>query len=413
MRAARFVFFLLLAAIPIQFGKHFWPSFSFVHGIRIDYLSPTLHVTDLIVVALILLSINGLYREAFKFFTSKLFILTVIVILVGCTFAVEKTAALFGLIKFLEFSYVAFFVSKVFSVKDRDVSVYLLTLGGVVTTIILSFQFILQSSLGGVFYYLGERTFSVATPGIATFHFLGQLVLRPYATFPHPNVTSFFLLLPITLLLFAHFRRDSIIYYFKAIALIVLSFGVCLTFSRIALLFLALIFMGRFLPAGLFRRIIWVAVIVVFFLIVITRLETGILQDIGYRIQLIETSFQIFLRNPIIGVGLQNFFYHEVDFQNRITPVLFQPVHNIYLYWMAMTGIAGGVVLGLFLLKLYKRLRMLVATKSRFARASVLLALFILFAGLFDHYFLTLQQGQLVTAIVLGLVFSKQTKDLE
>ena len=37
--------FLLL--IPTQLGKLFWPDWSYVLGIRVDYLSPTLYLVDL------------------------------------------------------------------------------------------------------------------------------------------------------------------------------------------------------------------------------------------------------------------------------------------------------------------------------------------------------------------------------
>src|ERR1035437_10261792 len=47
-------FYLLVLFLPTQLGKHFWPNFSYVYGIRIDYLSPTLYFTDLLVIGLIL-----------------------------------------------------------------------------------------------------------------------------------------------------------------------------------------------------------------------------------------------------------------------------------------------------------------------------------------------------------------------
>src|SRR4051812_29891213 len=42
------LYFLLLLLLPTQLGKHFWPPFAFVHGLRIDYLSPTVYLTDLL-----------------------------------------------------------------------------------------------------------------------------------------------------------------------------------------------------------------------------------------------------------------------------------------------------------------------------------------------------------------------------
>ena len=44
-----FLFYLLLLLLPTQLGKHFWPTFSYVLGTRVDYLSPTLYLTDIII----------------------------------------------------------------------------------------------------------------------------------------------------------------------------------------------------------------------------------------------------------------------------------------------------------------------------------------------------------------------------
>ena len=48
--------FLLLLLLPSQLALHFWPSWSLINGIRIDYLSPTLYFTDLIIIGLFLIS---------------------------------------------------------------------------------------------------------------------------------------------------------------------------------------------------------------------------------------------------------------------------------------------------------------------------------------------------------------------
>ena len=46
--------FILL--LPTQFGKHFFLPFSYLSGVRIDYLALTLYVTD--VLALLILIFN-------------------------------------------------------------------------------------------------------------------------------------------------------------------------------------------------------------------------------------------------------------------------------------------------------------------------------------------------------------------
>src|SRR5687767_1088681 len=45
---------LLLLFLPTQLGKHFWPEYSLLSGFRVDYLSPTLYLTDMLVLLLFL-----------------------------------------------------------------------------------------------------------------------------------------------------------------------------------------------------------------------------------------------------------------------------------------------------------------------------------------------------------------------
>src|ERR1035437_3777462 len=49
------LFYLLVLFLPTQFGKHFWPNFSFVFGLRLDYLSPTIYLTDVFIVLIFIL----------------------------------------------------------------------------------------------------------------------------------------------------------------------------------------------------------------------------------------------------------------------------------------------------------------------------------------------------------------------
>src|SRR3990167_538799 len=55
---------------------------------------------------------------------------------------------------------------------------------------VMFMQFVFQKSLG--LWFLGERNFSVDTPSIAHVYIFGKQLLRPYGTFPHPNVAAAF-----------------------------------------------------------------------------------------------------------------------------------------------------------------------------------------------------------------------------
>ena len=77
--------------------------------------------------------------------------------------------------------------------KNLRKKIYLpLTLAVFGEAILAISQFIKGGTLG--LWILGERTFTISTPGIAKFDFYGREFLRPYATFPHPNVLAGFIL---------------------------------------------------------------------------------------------------------------------------------------------------------------------------------------------------------------------------
>jgi hypothetical protein len=39
----------IVVLLPTQLGKHFWPFFSFIYSLKIDYLAVTVYFWDLLV----------------------------------------------------------------------------------------------------------------------------------------------------------------------------------------------------------------------------------------------------------------------------------------------------------------------------------------------------------------------------
>lgn len=408
-RFQRIAFFSLLATLPIQLGKHFWPHFSFVQGIRIDYLSPTLYISDICFIFLFIVSFHSLKAMFAKLFFSKFGLLFIISLIGSICFATNIYAAIFGTVKLLEFMYIGLFISQYFKRKDIESALFILTLGALVETVIIFFQFISQNSLGGFFYFLGERTFNTSTPGIATFQVNGADVLRAYGTFPHPNVVAFFLLFVFSWLLFSSKFRKAFLSYIKILALVVIGIGIFLTFSRIVILLLIGILLVKIKPRGGKNTVPILLGLFTICVLLFQRFEFTLVKDLLLRKELIEIGVKVFLTNFIFGTGLHNFFYSEILYQKTLSPILLQPVHNIYLYWISQTGIVGLIVLIYFLKKLIYALRKsLNIKKSRnFYRFVSIIVVCVGVSGMLDHYFLTLQQGQLLTAIIVGLCFSK------
>lgn len=402
----RFVFFLLLVSIPLQLGKHFWPDFSFVEGIRVDYLSPTLYVHDILFIFLFFLTIPRFGKRFLRFFIHPLFGSMILIVAIGAFFAVSPLSALYGIVKLLEFSYLAFYSSKTFIKQKFSTYTFAFVLGGLVETVIALFQFCSQRSLGGVFYFLGERTFDASTPGIAAFYWGEQFLMRPYGTFPHPNVLAFYLLCGFIFLLFSYWPSYSKKSWITFFALLCLAIGIFITFSRVVfVLFMVVITlwavkyakgMGKAMGARV--SITTVLILGVSLSLFLRRFGADLVLDTILRLELLQIGFKVWQENILFGVGLQNFFYHEIFYQKTVTPTLLQPIHNIFLMWVVQTGLAGLVVLLLFLRKIRKCL------KGRF---SFMFFICIVTVGMFDHYLITLQQGQLMLSILIGICFSK------
>jgi O-antigen ligase len=250
-----------------------------------------------------------------------------------------------------------------------------------------------------MFYFLGERTFTASTPGIATFEWGNQLLLRPYGTFPHPNVLAFYLLFSFSVLLFSLTFQHKIVTVLKVIALVLLSLGIIFTFSRVIILLIPMVLLFRLYRHGVRMFALPIFVLVALTLLLFQRFEASFVRDLILRWELIKISWEVFLREPFFGVGLNNFHFHEILFQKNVTPILLQPVHNVYLLWISQTGLFGLIALFFFVKKT-------ISINGNLLFSALLFIAFVV--GFFDHYLLTLQQGQLLLAIILGFCYSKE-----
>ena len=406
-----FVFFLLLVSIPIQLGRHFWPPFAFVSGIRVDYLSPTLYVSDCIVVILFLGRCIRFFKTReytqwrITFFDRALFVF--ILICIPSFLAVTSfPAAVYGAIKLLEFIFIGRYVAKNWDTLSQKTLAILFAVQAAIVSVIAITEFFVQHSIGGLFYFLGERTFYPSTPGIALADIGHSEYLRPYATFPHPNVLAYFLCF-VSLLLISeinHFKRTIYRVIFMGVVILA-QITLLLTFSRVILLLDVISLCLLFFPRIFKTRFIWIeslTVIIILFFGFGSRFLDTFIRDLYFRANLLSISWNIFWEHPFFGVGFNNFYYYEVSFQRTLSPTFLQPVHSIYALMLVEMGIVGTVfVLWVF----YKTFRYVYSSQ----RNKIVLALFSIFliAGLFDHYFVTLQQGQLLTAIIVGLCWNR------
>ncbi len=355
---------------------------------------------------------------------------------------------LYGLAKILELFFLGYYVAgNIKSKKELAIIALIFSVTVIGESLLVIAQYMHQSSINGLLYFLGERKFTSLTPGIANASINGELILRPYGTFPHPNVLAGFLLFSL-IIIFAWLedKKDIKKKLLKITALLLGSLALFLTLSRIAIIlwvFLIIIVLSRHLfschsrkrgrlhemdstpvvnPVGnkyfsLFIIIIFVGLL--FFTPVLPRLEgTNFTEEaFSQRADLFKSTLIIIKDHPLFGVGLYNFIPSLSHIQKPLSPTLYlQPVHNIFLLITAEIGIIGVSFFLWFLFKTYKRLLShlslrtpdLIRAKQSPAVLLILLSV-ILILGLFDHYWLTIQQGQLLLALILGLCWAPKT----
>jgi len=413
--------------LPTQLGRHFWPDFASVLGIRVDFLSPTIYLTDVFVLVIFILwlfrSLQNLTLKALKRKDKKIifkpyflhfakspflvFIFVFLFLILNVLISGRILGGMYSLLKFLEISFVAHYMAQFIYEKNQLRKIIsLFSISVIFESLLAIIQFMKQGSIGGLLYFLGERTFDGSTPGIANASLNGELVLRPYATFPHPNVLAGYLLIVMILILFSLESIEELkIKTLKLVTLFLASIALVLSMSRVAILLWVFVVVYYFLSQS--KRKIALCVLAFIALFILSPLGVrfrGITagdEAIVMRSVLIDSSLKMIGKNPFIGIGLGNFIPILSTIQKPLSFGLYlQPVHNIFFLVAAETGLIG---LGFFLWLLFKTFKRIMTYESKTKACLFIIISSILILGLFDHYWLTLQQGQLLFGCIIGL----------
>ena len=405
----RVICFLLICSIPIQLGKHFWPASAFVSGIRVDYLSPTLFFTDILLFVLLGVLVFNIWRERKIPSRLALLLLCFTLISFGSFFRSEYQLSFFNAyIRICGYVCFGYVVSR--NMTDYFLKKVMIGLSCVAVLVVFLelVQFINQGSIGGIFYWLGERSFSLSTPGIALFTLDGHLLLRPYATFPHPNVLAWYLFVSLVctryLIFISKTTKQKALF---TVGYVLIGIGLLFTFSRV-LIFCAfsLLALDAFSRKKALFVLICASLFVTFFhsRFISEHIFLDLFERIHFALPITGLGFD----HPLFGLGLNQYFYYQIEVQHELSPFFLQPIHNSYLVTFLQTGVlgVGAVTIGIVL-----SFRMIFTLKISYERElSFLLFTTLLFAALFDHYFITLPQGMLLTAFVAGIVWSPQVR---
>lgn len=389
--------FLFLLLLPTQFGRHFFLSFSYLSGVRVDYLAPTIFLTDIL--ALILIALN--IKFVIKLLRNKWVGGFLLLLAVGGFFAQSPEIFLYRFAKIIELLGIfAVFKYRKISIK----TILVAFLGGAVFELgLVLLQFLNKHSVQGVFYFFGERYLNLSMPGIAKASLQSVEFLRPYGTFSHPNSMAGFYLL-----LYAFFPRQKIKpSYLKNIFLVVSFIIILLSFSKTALIafFILQIFYlkDEFKNITCFPCIISKIILFTIPLVIFALAKTDPL-SLQKRFLLMQNAIVLIWQNPFLGVGLGNYLIAQAKLPPSIVAFPYQPVHNIFLLFAAEGSLISIIYLIYFGVKKF-------LTKWR-NEVFVGCCLVLVLTGLLDHYWLTLQQNWLLLGVIFG-VFASPLRSLE
>lgn len=407
-RIEKGILIALLFILPTQLAFHFWPTWAFVFGIRVDLLAPAIYLTDILVIFLFLLTILFKSGELKKNFLKHKILLGVILcfIFTNCIFSVSTPVSIYKWLKILEFSFIAYYFSEQRMINFSEI-VKTVFYSSIAFSLIGISQFFKEGTIGGLLYFLGERKFTIGTPGIALVSLNGAEHLRAYSTFSHPNSLAGYLGALILLILLSGMLKRNIS---NLLGVMVILICFVLTFSVSA-------YIGIFVAFAFFifsnsKTLLKRTILLFLLLSIVGSLLLPILspwvlkafplieQNISQRLDLAFISGKVISSHIFIGSGLGTYITNIPFYKGIFTySWLLQPVHNIYLLIFTELGIGGLLA---FCYIIYKSLTK--ALKDQ--RIYLLIPLvFILFTGLFDHYWLTLQQNLLLVSILFGLSF--------
>jgi len=388
-RLGRVFLTLTLLTIPFQLGKHFWPPFSYVWGLPIDYLAPTVYLNDIFLLIAVFIFLVWPKTQK-KNFLNKWLVALVVLAGLNILMAASRPVALWGWLKLVRVGIIAWLVSQektwVKKQLSRIIGFWLL-----IQSFFVFGQFLKQASINSLGWWLGERSFNLTTPGIAKIVFRNGVWLRAYGTFSHPNSLAGFCLLSL-FLFFNTFSKKNKSWWPE---IVLVAGGICLllTFSRTAwLVGLLLLLLSRVRKKAIWQQALAFGSLV-FLPFIFLRFFPNPLA-IQERYLLAQAAWDSFLKHPLIGVGWDNFLADLPNFWvfTNQAKIIIQPVHNLFLLVLSQTGILGlAFCLGIL--------------KKAISPKTIIWWLVIILTGMVDHYWLTLNQNLLLLGVVLGLSF--------
>ena len=451
-------FYLLIFCIPFQTRKIlFWNSNEFQ--------SVSFYFTDLLIFSLFFFWFFRAFKTKKNYFNrlnaiwarkhiiDLSLVLFSIISLVSLIRADNIFLGIYKWIKLLEFIGLFWYVKNRYKedgVFLREVKIPIIPLififNAVFQSFISIFQYAYQRSAG--LKILGESFLGIDIYGVAKITTENLKFIRAYGTFPHPNILATFILICLVFLFFLYIKipnwnKKFTPHYFcnkngagvtkrkikkdiiplNGIILAgiypLLIFSLYLTFSRVVFLLwilTSILFFIWFWRYDLYKRkvkklaLFFIIYNLLFIILLFPELSFRFRvspqeQAVSLRIFYIQIASVMISSFPILGIGLSQFPVKLSSFADIRNSWMIQPVHNIYLLMASEVGLLGLGFFLFFVICLMRNSLFKLKTNSQsvFNFSYIICVLCLLIIGLFDHFLITIQSGQLIFWVILGL----------
>ncbi|KKU18012.1 MAG: hypothetical protein UX27_C0023G0005 [Candidatus Azambacteria bacterium GW2011_GWA2_45_90] len=247
----KYLFYLLVFSLPFQtrlilFQWGSSSSFGTSGGFN-EYQAAFFYFTDFLI-ALIFISClwrairTGSFGWRSIFASHSDFLLAAFVIIAGVSlyWANNFGLGVYQFLKLAEFVWLFFYVKNNFAVLNLSHALWFLFSSAVFQALLADWQWHNQSSIG--LKLLGESVLDPNLAGVAKLDIPNAKLIRPYGTFPHPNILAAFLSAAIFIFYWLYlsnkkpYGRIQISEWLKFLAFFILLLGLFLTFSRLIII---------------------------------------------------------------------------------------------------------------------------------------------------------------------------------
>ncbi len=417
-----YIFFVFSLFFSVRFV--FPSKEAYLTGQFSDFTAISLYLSDILLIITCLFTFIPRGEGKFRMGWPLYFLITWLILEIIFNFDKNSFIFAFFMAKFVELI-VAYettiYLSKKTTFYNRILKFFVFLSS--IESVLGLYQFFFQKSLG--LQRFGEQLLDKHLLGLAKIVSGGTVWLRSYGTFPHPNVFSAFLVVSLLFCLYlfvnADKRNGKIVY---GLAMFLNLAGLITTFSRTAflaatigvVLFSSFILLTKteyvrsarknLLQALLLLFVYLIFLCFLFYPYLLARATTAGSGQFGRKFYA-KVGINLIESRPLFGFGPGESLLHMEQFSPvKLWPWEIQPIHNYFLLAAADFGLPGAIILLIFIF--WHLIKICYSLKLADKRAGYRWLLFVLLVCVlvlmqFDHYFYTLQQGQLLLWVILGL----------